>query len=168
MEFEILPNTPIYEAFSDMGRRIYQPDGIFYWAGRAKKESDLSGTVGTAMGTESQFIEGGRDKFVPFYLPELKEYINLEPERFVSYASMAGLAKLRDLWEEWVVYKGKVKSNLPSGSVDLTGKITKPIFCNGITNAIFLMSKYFLNPGEMIISPEKRWGNYNSILTRQN
>ncbi len=168
MEFKILSKTPIYKAFSRLGKRIFQPNGIFYWAGRAKKESDLSGTVGTAMGLESEFVENGRDEFLPFYLEQVKDYIKLPPEKFVAYAPMTGLPKLRSLWKDWVIYKAKKDGNMPSGSVNLSGKLTNPIICNGITNAIFLTTRYFLDEGESIISPEKRWGNYNSIITRQN
>ena len=131
MEFPNLKDTPIFKAFSDMGKEIFQPNGIFYWAGRSKKEADINATVGTAMAPEKEFIDGGRDKLVPMYIPELKEYVSLEPEKFVSYAPMQGVADLRKLWADWIIYKGKVEANLPSGSIDLTGKLTTPIMCSG-------------------------------------
>ncbi|MHA1561774.1 MAG: aminotransferase class I/II-fold pyridoxal phosphate-dependent enzyme [Promethearchaeota archaeon] len=164
MEFVTLKKTPVFKALSSLGKRIYQPNGIFYWTGRAKKEAEINATIGTAVGFESDIIENGRDKLLTYYLPELKQYINLPPEKFASYAPIAGLPTFRDLWEKWIIYKGKNAINLPSGSIDISGKITKPAICNGITNSIFLISKFFLNPGEKIISPNKRWGNYNSVL----
>ena len=32
MNFEILEKTSLYDAFSDLGKRIFLPDGVFYWA----------------------------------------------------------------------------------------------------------------------------------------
>ena len=168
MKFEVLKETPIFQAFSTMGKEIFQPNGIFYWSGRSKKEADLNATIGTAMGMENEFIENGRDKFVPFYIPELKDYISIEPERFVAYAPMGGLPNLRQIWSDWIIYKGKNLINDPSESVDVAGQISLPLICSGITNAIFLMARFFLDKGQPIITPEKRWGNYDSILTRQN
>ncbi|QEE16083.2 aminotransferase class I/II-fold pyridoxal phosphate-dependent enzyme [Promethearchaeum syntrophicum] len=168
MEFETLKKTPVFEALSSIGKRIYQPNGIFYWTSRAKKEAEINATIGTAVGFESDIIEGGREKLLTYYLPELKQYINLSPEKFASYAPIAGLPTFRDLWEKWIIYKGMNAKNLPSGSIDITGKITKPAICNGITNCIFLISRFFLNPGERIICPNKKWGNYNSVLHLQN
>ncbi len=168
MEFDALKNTPVFQSLSSLGKRIYQPNGIFYWTGRAKKEAEINATIGTAVGFESDIIEDGREKLLTYYLPELKQFINLPPEKFASYAPIAGIPKFRDLWENWIIYKGKNAINLPSGTINITGKITKPAICNGITNSIFLISRFFLNPGKKIICPNKRWGNYNSVLHQQN
>jgi len=168
MEFEALKKTPVFQALSSIGKRIYQPNGIFYWSNRAKKEAEINATIGTAVGFETDIIDGGREKLLTYYLPELRQYINLPPEKFASYAPIAGIPKFRDLWEKWIIYKGKNAINLPSGTIDISGKITKPAICNGITNSIFLISRFFLNPGEKIICPNKRWGNYNSVLHLQN
>ena len=168
MKFDLLMNTPIFKAFSEMGKNIFQPNGIFYWAGRAKKEADVNATIGTAVGPETDLIADGRDLKVPYYLPEIKDYITLNPEQYVPYAPIAGLPALREAWTNWVIFKAKQKKNSPSGSIDLTGKLSLPTICNGITNAIFLMSRLFLDINETIVSPNKRWGNYNSILSKQN
>ncbi|MHA1511951.1 MAG: hypothetical protein ACTSRX_09560 [Promethearchaeota archaeon] len=107
MEFVTLKKTPVFKALSSLGKRIYQPNGIFFWTGRAKKEAEINATIGTAVGFESDIIENGRDKLLTYYLPELKQYINLPPEKFASYAPIAGLPTFRDLWEKWIIYKGK-------------------------------------------------------------
>jgi aspartate/methionine/tyrosine aminotransferase len=168
MEFTILPKSIVFRSLSKMAKDIFQPDGIFYWAGRSKKEAEINATIGTAVGSETDLIPNGREKNVPYYLPQVADYIKIEPEKYVAYAPIAGVPAIRKLWEDWIVYKGVNDVNLPSGKIDLTGKLTKPVICNGITNAIFLMSRFFLDEGESIISPNKRWGNYDSIITRQN
>ena len=77
MEFKVLKNTPLYNAFSELGKRIFLPDGIFYWSGRAKKEAELFGTIGSAFGYEKDFIDGGSSVWVPCYLEDFKEFSNL-------------------------------------------------------------------------------------------
>ncbi|GAH07948.1 unnamed protein product, partial [marine sediment metagenome] len=74
MEFEIVKKTPLYNAFSELGKRIYLPQGVFHWSGRAKKEAEIMGTLGSAFGFEEDFIEGGGPEWVPLYLEEIKNY----------------------------------------------------------------------------------------------
>ncbi|UYP48076.1 Histidinol-phosphate aminotransferase [Candidatus Lokiarchaeum ossiferum] len=168
MEFEMLKKTPIFESLSSVGKRIFQPNGIFYWTGRAKNEAEINATIGTAVGPELDIIPNGRKKALPYYLPELKNFINIDPERLTSYAPIAGIPPFRELWKKWIIFKGKQEANMPSGPIDASSNITTPVVCNGITNAIYITSRMFLEPGESIICPNKRWGNYNSVLTMQN
>ena len=74
----------------------------------------------------------------------------------------------RELWKQWIIVKGKREANMPSGPIDVNNMVTTPIICNGITNAIYITSRMFLERGEKIVCPNKRWGNYNSVLTLQN
>ncbi len=168
MEFEILKKTPIFESLSALGKDIFQPNGIFHWAGRARKEAVVNATIGNAEGLESDIIAGGRNKNIPYYLPEITKFINIEPERLVSYASIPGIPPFRELWKNWIIFKGKKEGNMPSGPIDVTNLITTPVICNGITNGIFLTTRLFLDSGQTIISPNKRWGNYDLIINRQN
>ena len=61
MNFNFLPKTPLYNAFSEIGKRIFLPKGIFYWANRAKEEAELIGTLGAAYGFEKDFINPTED-----------------------------------------------------------------------------------------------------------
>ncbi|MHA2001012.1 MAG: aminotransferase class I/II-fold pyridoxal phosphate-dependent enzyme [Promethearchaeota archaeon] len=167
MDFLHLEKTPIYRCLSSVGRRILQPNGIFYWTERSKSEAEINATIGTAGGFESDIIEDGRPIQVPYYLPEIKQYINLPPEKLVAYAPIAGIPKLREIWTKWIISKGKREANMPSGPVDVSNLISKPVICNGITHAFFLACRLFLDTGETIICPNKRWGNYNSVLRLQ-
>lgn len=166
MAFKILPKTPIYTALSKMGKELFQPDGIFYWSGRAKKEAEFNATIGTAVGPETDFIEGGRTKNVAYYLPLIKKYITIEPEKLVDYAPINGMPDLRKIWANWVIFKGKTNSNLPSGNIDLTNKITLPVICSGVTHAISILGDLFLDTGESMIMPNKSWENYDSIFNQ--
>jgi aspartate/methionine/tyrosine aminotransferase len=167
MEFPTLSNTPINQALSVIGKRIYQPNGIFYWTGRAKKEAEINATIGTAVGPETDILPAGGSHKITYYLPDIKQYMSFPPERIASYAPIAGLPALREMWKKWIIHKGKRVANMPSGPVDIAKRISTPTICNGITNAIYLTSKLFLNPGDTIICPNKRWGNYNAVLHLQ-
>ncbi len=167
MEFPLLSESILWGALSEKGRAIYQPNGIFFWAGRAKKEAKIIGTIGAIVGPENELLEGQSDKMTTFYLPSLKNIVSENPADIVPYAPIAGIPEMRTSWQKWIIQKGKNAKNLPSGSMDLTNKITLPVIVPGITYGIFFSANLFLNPGELIVSPNKRWGNYDSVLSRQ-
>ena len=102
MEFKILTKTPIYSALSELGKRIFLPQGIFYWSGRAKTEAEINGTIGTAFGFEKDFIDGGSDEWLPCYLKDIKNYSKLNVKEMVPYAAIGGLPELREIWKTWI------------------------------------------------------------------
>ena len=164
MEFKIIDKTPLWKTLSELGKRIFLPDGIFYWSGRAKKEAEIIGTIGSAFGYERDFIDGGSDEWLPCYLETIKKYSNLNVKSIVPYASIGGLADIRETWKKWIVKKSNYTDKK---KIELLEKsITKPIVTQGITNGIFLCCSFLLSPGEIIISPNKRWGNYDNIITK--
>jgi len=77
MNFKYIQKTPLYKTFSDIGKRIFLPEGIFYWARRAKNEAELIGTIGSAYGFEKDFIDGGSSDWMPCYLKEISEKVIL-------------------------------------------------------------------------------------------
>lgn len=165
MEFRVIQKTPVFTALSNLGKQIFQPDGIFYWSGRAKKEAEFNATIGTATGLETDIVEGGRNKNLTYYLPLINKYITMEPEKLVEYAPPCGLPELRKSWAEWIIHKGKTTTNFPSGPIDITGKMTTPVVCSGVTDSIFITSKLFLDRGETIIMPNKAWENYECMFS---
>ncbi len=165
MDFEIIKQTPIYRAFSEVGRDIFLPEGIFYWGGRAKKEAELNGTMGTAFGFENDFIESGEDRWVPCYLQNVKQFFNTDIFNVVPYASILGLIDSRKRWKEWIIKKSQLDKN-KNKLKKLEKYLTLTLFTPGITNGIFTCCKMFLNQGEYIISPNKRWGNYDNIIEK--
>ncbi len=168
MDFKLLKkNTPLFDAFSGLGKRILLPDGIFHWSGRAKKEADIIGTIGTAYGFEKDFIEGGSDGWVPLYLDTFKNYTSLDISSVVPYASIGGLSELRTKWKEWILYKAGYNNEQETEKINRLQKfITEPLVTQGITNGLFMLGSLFLNEGEAIISPNKRWGNYDNIFSK--
>ena len=142
MNFSIIQKTPIYKAFSEIGKRIFLPEGIFYWAKRAREEAELIGTLGAAYGFEKDFIE------------------------IVPYTSIGGLQETREIWKEWIVQKSLYSNKEDILFSRLNKYITTPVITGGITNGIFQACSLFLNPSDSIIVPNKRWGNYDNIISK--
>ncbi|MFX1417655.1 MAG: aminotransferase class I/II-fold pyridoxal phosphate-dependent enzyme [Promethearchaeota archaeon] len=165
MKFSIIQKTPLFNTFSEIGKRIFLPDGIFYWSGRAKNEAELIGTIGAAYGFEKDFIEGGDSDWLPCYLKEIAEYSNLNINEIVPYTSIGGLKATREIWKEWIVYKSLYNLNDDLSS-RLNKYITTPIITGGVTNGIFQACSIFLDPSDYIIVPNKRWGNYDNIINK--
>ena len=105
MEFEVTKKTPLYNALSEQGKRIYLPQGIFHWSGRAKKEAEISGTLGSAFGYEKDFIEGGSSDWLPLYLEDIKKYTTLSVKEVVPYSQVSGLEELKTHWKKWLIKK---------------------------------------------------------------
>ncbi|MFW9875682.1 MAG: aminotransferase class I/II-fold pyridoxal phosphate-dependent enzyme [Candidatus Thorarchaeota archaeon] len=167
MEFSILKKTPLYNAYSKLGRRLFLPQGIFFWSERAKKEAELIGTIGSAYGFEKDFIERGSSEWLPCYINEISEYTSLNVKQIVPYASIGGLNETREIWKEWIIRKANYdKAKEKDSLLRLEKYITTPIITAGVTNGIYHSCSFFLNPGEIIIVPNKRWGNYDNIIEK--
>ena len=167
MEFNSLKKTPLYNAYSELGRRIFLPQGIFYWSGRAKKEAELIGTIGSAFAVEKDFIDGGSSDWLPCYLDELSEYFSINVKEVVPYTSIGGLNEIREIWKDWIVRKANYdKEREKDLLLRLERFITKPIITAGVTNGIYHSCALLLNSGEYIIAPNKRWGNYDNIIEK--
>ena len=167
MEFEVTKKTPLYNTFSEQGKRIYLPQGIFHWSGRAKKEAEISGTLGSAFGYEKDFIEGGTSEWVPLYLEDIKNFTKLSVKEIVPYSQVSGLEELKTHWKKWIIKKSLYNKDYELAKLNrLENFITTPIVTAGLTNGIFLCCSLLLNPGEFIISPNKRWGNYDNIIEK--
>ncbi len=167
MEFKILIKTPIYNALSDLGKRIFLPQGIFYWSGRAKTEAEINGTIGTAFGFEKDFIDGGSEEWLPCYLKDIKNYSKLSIKEMVPYASIGGLPEMREIWKMWIIKKSLYDVDKEKEKFTRLEKyITLPLITAGVTNGIYLSCALFLNPGEFIIAPNKRWENYDTLIKK--
>ncbi len=166
MDSKILEKTPLYSAFSELGKRISLPQGIFYWSGRAKKEAELIGTLGAAYAYEDDFIKEGRSEWLPCYLNGIKEYFkNLDINDIVPYATISGVSELRDIWKNWIIHKSLLDEKEDLQKINFLQKYTTtPIITTGVTNGIFLICSLLLNANEYIIAPNKRWGNYDNII----
>jgi len=166
MKFDIIQRTPLYNALSEVGKKIFLPDGVFYWAGRAKKEAELIGTLGSAYGFERDFIDGGSSDWLPCYLKEISDYSRLSVKEIIPYTSIGGLLEIRKVWKDWIINKSLYGKEDESLLFRLNKYITMPVTTGGVTNGIFLSCVMFLNQNDYIIMPNKRWGNYDNIINK--
>jgi aspartate/methionine/tyrosine aminotransferase len=166
MNFSIIKKTPLYNSFSEIGKRIFLPEGVFYWAKRAREEAELIGTLGAAYGFEKDFIDGGISDWLPCYLKEIKDYSKLDVKEIVPYTSIGGLKETREIWKDWILQKSSYSDKDNAKFSRLNKYITTPVITGGITNGIFQACTLFLNPSDTIILPNKRWGNYDNIINK--
>jgi len=127
---------------SAFGRRAYFPKGILSQSAEAREKAHrFNATIGIA-------TEGDG----PMFLPSIAEHIHgIDPKDAFTYAPPAGRPALRELWRE------KLLAENPS----LAGKVFGlPITTNAITHGLSLAGDLFVDPGDVLLLPDKLWGNY--------
>ena len=161
MEFPALQQAGALDFFSDYGRQIYNPTGIFFWTGRAKTEAKINATIGSARGRSRDVFEKGDDSKITLCIPSIKEALpGLGTEEIFPYAPEVGVPAFREAWKEWTLKKAGIHAER------LRRQLLLPMIVPGITGAISLCTRLFVNPGTPIISPDKRWENYDNIFLR--
>jgi len=127
---------------SEYGRRLYFPKGIISQTAEAKQKAHrFNATIGIA-------TEDGD----PMSLPSISSHFgDISVADAVSYAPPAGRPLLRELWREKLLVEN------PS----LAGKtFGLPIVTSAITHGLSLAGELFLDPGDVMLLPDKLWGNY--------
>ncbi|ACL20971.1 aminotransferase class I/II-fold pyridoxal phosphate-dependent enzyme [Desulfitobacterium hafniense] len=144
-------NPHVYELLSDLGRNLYYPKGILTQTDEAtEKAYRFNATIGMA-------TEKGQPMFLPVIQETLSQY---NPQDIYTYAPPAGKSKIRAVWRE------KLLKDNPS----LQGKtMSQPIVTNALTHGLSIAADLFLNPQDVLVLPDKLWGNYTMIFgTRRN
>ncbi len=155
MDFSVLEKNGLKDMLSKTAVDIFLPDGIFYWSGRAKKEAEINGTIGSARGRTSHFLEDADDTVRTFYLPSVIEALRkLDPEQIAPYAPIAGAPAFRKAWRKWVINKLSPHYDFDA---DL---ICTPIVVPGATPGIAYLSRMFLSPGDTLLCHDRHWENY--------
>ncbi len=132
----------VLSMLSAYGRRIYFPKGILSQGAEAKKHAHkVNATIGIA-------TEGGH----AMHLPSMAQHVgDLAPDEIYNYAPPAGRPGLRERWRE------KLLEENPS----LRGKqFGLPVTTAAITHGLSLAGELFLDPGDLLVLPDKLWGNY--------
>lgn len=139
-------NPNVYAMMSQKGKELYFPKGILSQGAEAKEKAfKYDATIGIA-------TENG----VPMHFPSIISYINLRPDESISYASSFGLPELRKTWQQLIYSKN------PSLSKK---EISLPVVTNAITHGISVTAEMWLDQDDVILIPDKNWGNYNLIFT---
>jgi len=144
---DVLDNCTIGQCLSEYGKRMYFPKGIVAQSAAAKtKATKHNATVGQA------FINKK-----PLYLNSIYDCFDqtkVQPSEIFTYAPGAGLPELRALWAADMLKKNP----------GLVGKkISNPVVTAGLTHAIGILIRMFLNAGEKLLLPNFFWDNYDLI-----
>lgn len=139
-------NPLLYDMLSHVGKNLFFPKGILSQGAEAKEKAHrFNATIGIA-------TENGRTMFLPSVMSMIKD---LTPEQVLTYAPSFGFLPLREAWQQDLFKKN------PS----IEGQdISLPIVTNAITHGLSVMSDMWVDPGDVIILPDKIWGNYNLIF----
>ena len=132
----------ILAMLSAYGRRLYFPKGIISQTAEAKQKAHrFNATIGIATEADG-----------PMVLPSIVSQIGDVPTAdAVTYAPPAGRPGLRTLWRE------KLLAENPSLADKNFGQ---PIVTSAITHGLTVAGELFLDPGDVVLMPDKFWGNY--------
>ena len=140
-------NGYILDMLSDFGKRIYFPKGILSQSAEAKKQANkTNATIGIA-------TENGE----PMNLPSIRKFIgSILPKDSFNYAPASGKPELREAWKEKILADNPLLRDKD---------LSNPILTNGLTHGLSLCADLFLDPGDILILPDKMWGNYRLIAS---
>jgi len=146
-EIIIEANEHVYEMLSNVGKELFFPKGILSQGAEAKEKAHkFNATIGMAK-------EKGRTMHLSSIMDMVK---GLAPRQALTYAPSFGIMPLRQSWHEALFRKN------PS----LTEKeISIPVVTHAITHGLSVVSDMWVDPGDVIILPDKMWGNYNLIFS---
>ncbi len=142
---ETLKGSVVEALISEMGKRLYFPNGIISQGGEAAKDAHFAnGTIGMA-------VAGG----TPIELDSYKKNMpSLTSRETVAYAKTAGSPDIRALWKEKIIEKN------PS----LKGKnFSLPILVPGLTAVLSYVSDLFVDVNKPLLAADPCWDNYELI-----
>lgn len=137
----------IFEMLSGVGKNLFFPKGILTQSAEAKEKAHrFNATIGMA-------TEKGDTMYIPSVMTMIE---GLKPSESLTYAPSYGIMPLRKLWKDSLMEKN------PS----LKGKtFSLPVVTNAITHALSVVADMWIDPGDVIVLPDKMWGNYNMIFS---
>ena len=142
-------NPHVLGMLSERGKRLYFPKGIIAQGAEAKaKAHRVNATLGVA--TESR---------QPMHLACVDAHFSgLDPADTYLYAPPGGRPDLRELWQD------KMLAENPR----LQGKtMTLPMVTSALTHGLSLVGDLFVDPGDVVVLPDKLWGNYKLVFAER-
>ena len=132
----------IMRVLSKLGRDLYYPKGILTQSAEAKRKATrYDATIGEAR--EHKHAMG---------LPAITRHLcELDADQVLPYAPSAGRADLRAVWQNEIREKNPSLGDTP---------ISLPVVTSGITHGLSTIADMFVDPDDVILVPDKLWGNY--------
>lgn len=151
MKFPHLQKTSLYKSLSPLGVVVETPKGIFYWASRAKQQAEIDGTIGVAQDDD------GTISHLPVAAQWVGEKVTARAPKgkVFGYAPIPGVESLRTKW------LARMTRECP----ELSQHASLPVVTNGITHSLALAARILLAPGDVLITADKSWENYEHIFS---
>ena len=142
---DTLSGSVVDALMSDMGRRLYFPNGIISQGGEAAKDAHFAnGTIGMAVAQGTPIELDSYKKNMP----------SLTPRETVAYANTAGNPDLRALWKEKIIEKNPSLKNK---------QFSLPILVPGLTAVLSYVSDLFVDVDKPLLAADPCWDNYELI-----
>lgn len=142
---DTLSGSVVDALMSDMGRRLYFPNGIISQGGEAAKDAHFAnGTIGMAVAQGTPIELDSYKKNMP----------SLTPCETVAYAKTAGNPDLRALWKEKIIEKNPSLKNK---------QFSLPILVPGLTAVLSYVSDLFVDVDKPLLAADPCWDNYELI-----
>lgn len=143
---DTLAGSVVDALMSDMGRRLYFPNGIISQGGEAAKDAHFAnGTIGMAVAQGTPIELDSYKKNMP----------SLTPRETVAYAKTAGNPDLRALWKEKIIEKNPSLKNK---------QFSLPILVPGLTAVLSYVSELFVDVDKPLLAADPCWDNYELIV----
>jgi len=138
-------NPAVAAMLSARGRKIYFPKlGILSQSAEARGKA-INATIGTALEEDG----------APLCLPSLASQLNLPKGAAFPYAPSPGVPELRQQWGAMQLEKNP----------GLRGKtFSQPLVTCALTHGLSMAAYLFCDDGDVLISPDLYWENYDLIF----
>ena len=139
-------NPHVFQMLSELGRDLYFPKGILTQTAEAKQKATRHNvTIGIA-------TENGQAMHLDSVM---RHFSGLSPDEALPYAPSTGRADLRAKWKELILKKNRSLELKP---------FSLPVVTSGITHGLSVVADLFVACDDLVLLPEKAWGNYNMIF----
>lgn len=139
-------NPAVARLLSPRGRRLFFPKGILSQSAEAKEKAHrANATIGIAT-----------DGKEPLYLRCIhKHFRDIPPGDLYPYAPSTGRKDLREAWLAKLLEENPHLAGKPLGV---------PVVTNALTHGLSVIGDLFAGEGDVILTPDKFWGNYRLIF----
>lgn len=135
----------VYDMLSDLGKNLFYPKGILSQSAEAgKKAHRFNATIGIA-------TENGE----AMHFRHIQNKLGYAPDDIYPYAAPQGKEALRSVWKEKLLVDNPSMKNKSIGL---------PIVTSALTHGLSIAADLFMNPGDVLVTPEQYWGNYNTVF----
>lgn len=139
-------NPSVFGMLSEKGKAIFFPKlGILSQSAEAAGKK-INATIGIAL----------EDSGSPMVLDILSSLVNLKKTEGFPYAPSQGRPDIRATWKQMMVRKN------PS----MEGKtVSQPVVSCALTHGLSMAGYLFADRGDVVISPDRYWENYDLIFS---